>query len=74
MDIRVPCEDVSEELTRELLIAISYSVPEKDFDLDLPPEKLSNVDGVSVLNGDITDHYRSELISISNEQSVDVKI
>lgn len=74
MDSRVSCEEVSEELTRELLIAISYSVPEKAFDLNLSSETFSNVDGISVSNGDVTDHYRSELISISSVQSSDVKI
>ncbi|PON57090.1 hypothetical protein PanWU01x14_176800 [Parasponia andersonii] len=73
MDIRAPCE-VSEELTRELLIAISYSVPEKAFDSNLSSERLSGVDGVSQSNGDVTDQYRSELISISFLESADVNI
>ena len=74
MDIRAPCKEVSEELTRESLIAISYSVPDTAFDLNLSPEAFSSFDGVSVANGDITDHYRSELLSISDAQSPDVKV
>lgn len=73
MDIGATCE-VSEELTRELLIAISYSVPEKAFDSNLLSESLRGVDGVLVSNGDVTDHYRSELISISYLESADDKI
>ncbi|KAF3449476.1 hypothetical protein FNV43_RR10204 [Rhamnella rubrinervis] len=75
MDSRLTCERVSEELTRELLIAISYSVPEKVFDCNLSSENFSRVDGLVVSNGDlVAEKYRSELISISYVDAPDLKV
>jgi hypothetical protein len=61
------CKDVSEELARELLIAISYPVADQVLDLSFVP-----VDRVAVSNGDVSEQYRSELISISYVQSPDI--
>ncbi|KAB2626138.1 hypothetical protein D8674_017798 [Pyrus ussuriensis x Pyrus communis] len=61
MDNGVLCKEVSDELARELLIAISYPV---DQVLDL--SFLSVVDRVVVANGDGHEKYVSELMSISN--------
>lgn len=73
MDSRSTCDKVSEELTRELLIAISYSVPEKVFDFNLPSENCSPVDGLVMANGDpVAEKYRSELISISYVEAPDL--
>lgn len=74
MDSRLTCERVSEELTRELLIAISYTVPEKVIDFNLSLENFSHVDGFMVSNGDlVAEKYRSELISISYVEAPDLK-
>lgn len=66
--------DVSEDLTRESLIAISYSLPDKHFPLkDLPriSNGLKNV--ADAANIDKKDKCRAELISISYAQSPDTK-
>lgn len=74
MDIESPSKEVSKDLARESLIAISNllpdNVPENDVML---PESFSNENVVAVTNGDITEKYRSELISISYAQSPDAK-
>lgn len=71
MDNGVLCKEVSDELARELLIAISYPVPDQVLDLSFLPV----VDRVVVANGDGDGHekYVSELTSISNVQSPDIK-
>ncbi|CAI0418473.1 unnamed protein product [Linum tenue] len=71
MDTEVPCKEVSEEVARESLIAISYSVPDKDTDSEALSS--SNKDGVAadMSNGGGVDKYMSELISISDYQSPD---
>ncbi|TQD73501.1 hypothetical protein C1H46_040972 [Malus baccata] len=71
MDNRVLCKEVFDEMARELrlLIAISYPVPDQVFDLSFLPV----VDRVVVANGDGHEMYVSELMSISNVQSPDIK-
>ncbi|CAL1376126.1 unnamed protein product [Linum trigynum] len=78
MDTEVPCKEVSEEVARESLIAISYSVPDKDLnnsyaDTDSEALSSSNKDGVAadMSNGGGVEKYMSELISISDYQSPD---
>lgn len=73
MDKKESGREVSDELTRESLIAISYSVPDKDQSPGLFPEKLSSGHLVEGSNGDETENYRSKLISISYTQSPDIK-
>ncbi|TQD73269.1 hypothetical protein C1H46_041186 [Malus baccata] len=65
MDSGVLCKKVCDELARELLIAISYAVPDQVLDLSFLPV----VDRVLVANGDGHEKYVSELMSISNMQS-----
>ncbi|PRQ18710.1 hypothetical protein RchiOBHm_Chr7g0209051 [Rosa chinensis] len=64
MDNGALYKDVSEELatTRELLIAISHPTADQVRNLSFVP-----VDVVDVSNGDVSEQYRSELISISCE-------
>ncbi|CAI0471108.1 unnamed protein product [Linum tenue] len=75
MDIQVPFKEVSEEVVRESLIAISYSTPDKALNtLYAETEALSsssNKDGgaVDMSNSGVVEMYMSELISISNYQA-----
>ncbi|TKY70725.1 hypothetical protein E2542_SST07017 [Spatholobus suberectus] len=73
MDSKSPSKKASEELARELLIAISDSLPDKILDSDFVPES-KDADGFARPNGDWDDKFRSELISISYVESPDVKI
>ncbi|KAF6155175.1 hypothetical protein GIB67_019701 [Kingdonia uniflora] len=76
MDTKSPEKEASDELARESLIAISQSQPDKV----LAPILLlsENGNGAANLNkvdeGDGTEKYSSELISISYPQSPDTKI
>ncbi|MBA0651446.1 hypothetical protein Goklo_018770 [Gossypium klotzschianum] len=65
MDSKVPSEKFTQELARELLIAISYSVPDTDPNSD---HALKIIDGANgaVAAIDKAEKYRSELISISD--------
>lgn len=73
MAIRALCEESSLELARELLIAISNSVPDKILD-SITFEILSSRDEAVLNNTDRTDDFRSKLISISNIQSPDFSV
>ncbi|RZC30880.1 hypothetical protein D0Y65_002093 [Glycine soja] len=73
MDNKSPSNKASEELARELLIAISDSLPDKTLDSDFVPES-KDADSFARPNGDWDDKFRSELISISYVESPDVKI
>lgn len=74
MDNKAPCKEVSEELFRELLIGISNSLPEKVAELNSVAESCKSVDSFVASNGEEPENYRSELISISYEQTTDVKV
>ena len=63
--------DVSEDLTRESLIAISYSLPDKHFPLNDLSSGLKNV--TDAANVDKKEKCRAELISIAYAQSPDTK-
>ncbi|TQD73268.1 hypothetical protein C1H46_041185 [Malus baccata] len=69
MDNGLLCKEVCDELARELLIAISYPVPDQVLDLSFLPV----VDRVVVANRDRHEKYVPELMSISNVQSLDIK-
>ncbi|CAL1399423.1 unnamed protein product [Linum trigynum] len=76
MDIEVPFKEVSEEVVRESLIAISYSTPDKApntlyAETEALSSSSSNKDGgaVDMSNSGVVDMYMSELISISNYQA-----
>ncbi|KAJ4831309.1 hypothetical protein Tsubulata_039668 [Turnera subulata] len=74
MDIRVPSEEVSQEKARELLIAISYSEPDKLIKPDAVTATANCANGVLAVNGDGDEKHRSELISISYTESPDTKM
>ncbi|KOM44894.1 hypothetical protein LR48_Vigan06g020000, partial [Vigna angularis] len=74
MDSKSPSKKASEELSRELLIAISDALPDKFLDSDIVPESGEDADGFARPNVDWDDKFRSELISISYVESPDVKI
>lgn len=65
-------KEISEEVTRESLIAISYSEPEKDPSIESAPENSKYENVVKSVNED--DKYRSELISISYAESPDTEV
>lgn len=73
MDKSVSGNETSEEVTRESLIAISYSLPDKDPTSELLSEK---VNGELVGGTDCTgeEKHRSNLISISYTQSPDTGV
>lgn len=71
MDSKVSSDKVSQELARELLIAISYSVPDT---VDHASKNIDSANGVAVANADGAEKYRSELISISYAQSPDAQV
>lgn len=70
MDNRASCEESSLELIRELLITISYSVPDKKFDT-VAFENFDNEDEAVKKSVDEIDDIRSKLISISTKQLPD---
>lgn len=70
MDNRASCEESSLELIRELLITISYSVPDKKID-SVAFETFDDEDKAVKIGTDEVDDIRSKLISISNKQSPD---
>nr|XP_009796956.1 PREDICTED: uncharacterized protein LOC104243466 isoform X2 [Nicotiana sylvestris] len=69
MDKKASGKEISEEVTRESLIAISYSEPEKDLSIESEPENSNCENVVKSVNDDEDNKYRSELISISYEES-----
>ncbi|KAK7307728.1 hypothetical protein VNO77_41047 [Canavalia gladiata] len=73
MDSKSPSKNTSEELARELLIAISNSLPDKILDSDFVPEG-KKANGFAKPKGDWDDKFRSELISISYDECPDDKI
>ncbi|OIT08310.1 hypothetical protein A4A49_19579 [Nicotiana attenuata] len=73
MDKKEFRKEISEEVTRESLIAISYCEPEKDLSVRSRPGNCHAENVVKALNADGDDKY-SELISISYEESPDAKI
>ncbi|KAL8112635.1 hypothetical protein AgCh_020081 [Apium graveolens] len=70
MDNRAYCEESSLELIRELLITISYSVPDKKIDSGAF-ETFEDEDKAVKIDTDEVDDIRSKLISISSKQSPD---
>lgn len=61
MDKGVPGKEALNEVTRESLIAISYSEPEKN----LTSDKWNGETLVKAIDADGEDKFRSELMSIS---------
>lgn len=66
-------KEVSEDLTRESLIALSYTAPEKEGAAKNSNENLTGENVVAAVKVDGDDIYRSKLISISYTQSPDTK-
>lgn len=73
MDSKSPSKKASEEVARELLIAISNTLPDKLLDSNILPEN-KKADGFAIPNANWDDKSMSELISISYVESADVKI
>ncbi|XVF10999.1 hypothetical protein REPUB_Repub07fG0231500 [Reevesia pubescens] len=71
---KVPSDKFTQELARELLIAISYSVPETDLNSDHASKNIDSANGAAVAKTDGAEKYRSELISISYAQSPDAQV
>lgn len=75
MDIRAHSEDSSSELARELLIAISYSLPDKILNSPTTENIVKVEDGTVFPKVDEADNeYRSKLISLSSKQSPDAGV
>ncbi|KAK4738442.1 hypothetical protein R3W88_002139 [Solanum pinnatisectum] len=74
MDKKESGKEISEEVTRESLIAISYSEPEIDPSIESVPENSNYENVVKSLNDIKDDKYRSELISISYAESPDTEV
>lgn len=73
MDKNFSGKEVSEENTRESLIAISYTEPQEEPNDKKSTKKLSDNNVAEAMESDIEDKYRSKLISISNSESPDKK-
>lgn len=73
MDKAEPRKDLTEEMTRESLIAISYGVPDDDLPAD-SPKNIDNNKVVEPLTHDGDEKYRSKLISISYSPSPDMEV
>ncbi|CAA3020591.1 Hypothetical predicted protein [Olea europaea subsp. europaea] len=71
MEKKEPGKEISEDMTRESLIALSYSIPEIGLNSEDSPKNLDSEKAVQPLDCDIDDNYRSKLISISYSQSPD---
>ncbi|KAL0007416.1 hypothetical protein SO802_008918 [Lithocarpus litseifolius] len=69
MDKTVPGKEVPDEVTRESLISISYSEPDKVPTSKLSSEKLNSENHLGRVDSNGNEKYRSELISISYTQS-----
>ncbi|CAI9770397.1 unnamed protein product [Fraxinus pennsylvanica] len=74
MDNKEPGKEISEDMTRESLIALSYWVPETGLNAEDSPKNLDSEEAVQPLDCDVDDKYRSKLISISYSQSPDGKV
>lgn len=74
MDKKESGKEISEEVTRESLIAISYCQPEKDLSIESAPENSNDENVVKSVNSDTRDKYRSELISLSYAESPDTEV
>ncbi|PON56719.1 hypothetical protein PanWU01x14_179370 [Parasponia andersonii] len=72
MDKTAPRKEVPEEVTRESLISISYSLPEKVVTSKPSTDKVNGGSLIGGVDSDGEDKFRSELISISYTQSPDV--
>lgn len=72
MDKKQSGKEAAEELTRESLIAISYSVPDKDNSQDLPFPNKGSDNEVADINNEKAEKIRSELISISYAESPNI--
>ncbi|KAK9274416.1 hypothetical protein L1049_019231 [Liquidambar formosana] len=73
MDKKPSVKEASEDVIRESLIAISYSVPDKVLTSKQSSENLNVENLVEGIDCDGADKYRSELISISYSQSPEIK-
>ncbi|OIW10875.1 hypothetical protein TanjilG_27821 [Lupinus angustifolius] len=74
MDSKLPIKNASKEVTRESLIAISNSLPDKVLDSEFVPEYKKTTDVFAIPIADEDDKFRSDLISISYAESPDAKI
>ncbi|GMN65259.1 hypothetical protein TIFTF001_034328 [Ficus carica] len=72
MDKTAPEKEVPEEVARESLISISYSLPEKVLTSKVSSDKANGESLVGGVDRDGEDKFRSELISISYTQSPDL--
>ncbi|KAL8119409.1 hypothetical protein AgCh_016797 [Apium graveolens] len=72
MDKRQSGKEAAEELTRESLIALSYSLPDKDNSQDLPFPNKGSDNEVADINDEKAENIRSELISISYAELPDI--
>lgn len=69
MDKTIPGKEVPDEVTRESLISISYSEPDKVPTSKLSTEKLNGENHLGRVDSNGDEKYRSELISISYTES-----
>ncbi|KAL3615451.1 hypothetical protein CASFOL_041112 [Castilleja foliolosa] len=65
MDNSQPCKGLTEAITRESLIAISYGLPEVDPTVDNLPKNVDDEKIVERIDCKGEEKYRSKLISIS---------
>ncbi|CAN4122197.1 unnamed protein product [Withania somnifera] len=74
MDKKESGRGISEDVTRESLIAISYSEAVKDLFLQSRPENSNAKNVVKVVNGEGDDNYRGKLITMFYTESPDTGV
>ncbi|KAK4344850.1 hypothetical protein RND71_035026 [Anisodus tanguticus] len=74
MDKKESGKEISVEVTRESLIALSYFDPEKDLSVQSRPDNSNSENVIKEVNGEGDDNYRSKLISMSYPESPTLKL
>ncbi|KAG6402760.1 hypothetical protein SASPL_134971 [Salvia splendens] len=74
MDKAEPKKELSEDSTRESLIALSYRVPENEQPAAASPKNTSGENGCGNPHFDGKEKLRTELISISYSSSPDMEV
>lgn len=74
MDKAEPNKELSEDSTRESLIALSYGVPDNARPAATSPKDTSGENACKTPSFDREEEYRSELISISYSSSPDMEV
>lgn len=67
-------KEIFAEVTRESLIALSYSQPNKDLSVQFTPKNSNAKNLIKAVNGEEYDDYRSKLITMYYPKLPDTKV